>query len=604
MNDASAQPRALCSRYTQYWPRRLLHIPSMRSLEREQSNTYGESSQPSYATVSYTWGRFEISDGPALFIDGIPWTIPAIDPYHFRVEEFENTIRSIAQISGCEFLWLDVACANFSNRSAAPTRDNEISLQREIFLSAAHNFIWLSETSFSSLSNAFADVSRVVNGVDCKTGLAVGFADIDQKLQDVVVPAFRLLLGDPWFSSLWTLQEAMVNPDAVLLSANGSGVPVSFLDRYVPGRERYIKLELEDNEHVQHKVQFDALASCKGGTGKDFPNSNYLTLRHLVRLSQLLLDLVSCRLRQCSRTVRRDLEKLANTIVRSGLPAFATFNLLRLWKISQKRRELQPGDRLEYIYKYVFRFPAGRRTPFADPNASKSQREAYFHGQLMLHFPVLSQLFSRLKTCETGLSWRLDQGCEFPDLDLFFTCFRDYTPQITTKFVITEDEWHRIHIKGTAYNFSNAMKLLLGKSLVPSTSRLLGISFDCTTINLRYNVSPISIPSMVVLPTLEPKLRTTWRVPQEELAQNINIFTDLLQQNRSGAVARVLVLARAPGIGEGPGLAIGLIIVKEQQSEEKVWRRVGFCFWVYEMQSAVEYGMESIKALVVEGILA
>jgi hypothetical protein len=32
---------------------------------------------------------------------------------------------------------------------------------------------------------------------------------------------FDELLGDPWFSSTWTLQEAVANPDSILISRDG-----------------------------------------------------------------------------------------------------------------------------------------------------------------------------------------------------------------------------------------------------------------------------------------------------------------------------------------------------------------------------------------------
>lgn len=156
MNDISGQPRALCSRHERYWPRRLLHIQSMRSFEKQESNTFGTSPpvhEPCYGTISYTWGRFELSRGSAISIYGIPWKPPSIDPRHFTVEQFENAIRSIASISGVEFLWLDVACAKFSHRPASATMDEDVSMQREIFSGASYNCIWLTEIEWEILAD-------------------------------------------------------------------------------------------------------------------------------------------------------------------------------------------------------------------------------------------------------------------------------------------------------------------------------------------------------------------------------------------------------------------------------------------------------------------
>lgn len=48
------------------WPRRLLHVPSMTSVEREGEDMYMGVEKPQYNIISYTWGRFEVSEGPSL----------------------------------------------------------------------------------------------------------------------------------------------------------------------------------------------------------------------------------------------------------------------------------------------------------------------------------------------------------------------------------------------------------------------------------------------------------------------------------------------------------------------------------------------------------
>jgi hypothetical protein len=42
-----------------YWPQRLLHIPTMTSYEKESGDIYCQTQRPDYNILSYTWGRWE-----------------------------------------------------------------------------------------------------------------------------------------------------------------------------------------------------------------------------------------------------------------------------------------------------------------------------------------------------------------------------------------------------------------------------------------------------------------------------------------------------------------------------------------------------------------
>ena len=79
------------------WPRRLLHVPSMTSLEKQDGHIYGNDKEPAYNILSYTWGRWEVPQGnSALMVHGVPWTIPAVDESHFSVTELKKVISRIS----------------------------------------------------------------------------------------------------------------------------------------------------------------------------------------------------------------------------------------------------------------------------------------------------------------------------------------------------------------------------------------------------------------------------------------------------------------------------------------------------------------------------
>lgn len=70
------------------WPRRLVHLPSMTSLERSTEGFYGTFHEPAFSAVSYTWGQYTISCGPAPEIIGVSKCIPSIKSAYFTVEAF------------------------------------------------------------------------------------------------------------------------------------------------------------------------------------------------------------------------------------------------------------------------------------------------------------------------------------------------------------------------------------------------------------------------------------------------------------------------------------------------------------------------------------
>ena len=57
------------------WPRRLLHVETMTSLERQSDNTYGHDREPAFAIVSYKWGHWVIKQGSRLYVYGITRTL-------------------------------------------------------------------------------------------------------------------------------------------------------------------------------------------------------------------------------------------------------------------------------------------------------------------------------------------------------------------------------------------------------------------------------------------------------------------------------------------------------------------------------------------------
>jgi Heterokaryon incompatibility protein (HET) len=194
----------------------------MTSVCRTDGDQYDTVHDPEYNVLSYTWGRFT-AGGPSIDISGVSWVIPSIETRHFSVDNFGNVLHAIAPSSG--YTWVDVACID---QHETKVKMDEIGKQGDIFRRATKVFVWLSHHDTATLSSMLAqidDFARVLESYDVRETdfeydhqQVVGF--IHSKLGSIY-PVAEQLLRDPWFSSLWTLQEAYLRDDAVLLSQSG-----------------------------------------------------------------------------------------------------------------------------------------------------------------------------------------------------------------------------------------------------------------------------------------------------------------------------------------------------------------------------------------------
>lgn len=209
------------------WPRRLLHVPSMTSLSRSKDGYYGTLCNPPFNALSYTWGRFALEKGLALDVSGISWQIPRIAPNHFTVTGFQNVLRKAAAPNG--LVWVDIACIDQENLDV---KMDEIGKQCDIFRLAGQVYIWLTslESEFCRDSMValehFADhLERMELAENTSEYKAVDF--LEQILGDTASVRCKLgsIFRDPWFSSLWTLQEACLCEHAILLTESGHTVP-------------------------------------------------------------------------------------------------------------------------------------------------------------------------------------------------------------------------------------------------------------------------------------------------------------------------------------------------------------------------------------------
>lgn len=200
------------------WPRRLLNVRTMISHKWQPGNTYDGVVNPEYSILSYTWGRWRDRNPQSatkpLNIEGVPWDIPKVDPKLYTANEFKYILDLIVEDSvGTDvggrpspapspFIWLDIACIPQWRNSAVG--DSEVGRQARIFRGAKQAYIWLTTADRSTVNTL---LSR--NSGDWDRDVA---RDIE---------TFHKVLRDPWFTSMWTLQESYIQQKARIVTKTG-----------------------------------------------------------------------------------------------------------------------------------------------------------------------------------------------------------------------------------------------------------------------------------------------------------------------------------------------------------------------------------------------
>lgn len=193
---------------------------------------------PIYTVVSHTWGRWAKDESPAD-IDGVPWKVP--QNWRFEVLELPKILKTIP--SKTRYVWFDLLCIpqDFSTLGA-----REISRQAQIFQGARYAIAWLNDVeSLQGLGYVMA--WKVLHLLQPQNeGTDTRLESVIEKIWELIsgkpsgllsgynrdaLPATTedgdvrpLLQGtlNPWFTSLWTLQEVVLRPDMWLCAKDFS----------------------------------------------------------------------------------------------------------------------------------------------------------------------------------------------------------------------------------------------------------------------------------------------------------------------------------------------------------------------------------------------
>ncbi|RDW59121.1 hypothetical protein BP5796_12045 [Coleophoma crateriformis] len=343
------------------WPLRLLHIPTMRSMERQGENIYGTVAEPEYNILSYTWGRWQISRGPALPIQDTTWNIPPVSPDHFSVADFERVLDHMRHTH--DFAWVDIACIDQENEEL---KADQVGKQAAIFHGADSPFIWLNSHNTAEINNFATKLRAFEDEIAGEDSGSLRYCR-DEGWLNAINQVLGGFLKAPWFSSLWTLQEAFLRNDAVFLSREG---------------------EVAMNGAVPFTL-WTLITSCV---------VIYRRIRNFIDDSNIPPILYN----------EIELQKVVTLLDDVGIYPLFLSNPLALYAASQKRQAKDERDKV-YGIMQIFGLKLKQTSSTID------ELEYEFGRALLTESPVLSQCFIHTRPATKGERWRISQNFQVPE---------------------------------------------------------------------------------------------------------------------------------------------------------------------------------------------
>lgn len=383
------------------WPQRLLHVPTMTSYEWQPGNLYAGVKEPRYRAISYTWGRWRVRDEQqtqvdvALQIKGVPWPIPRIKSEHFTPDQIQRAITVICDYpfeddDPVQFLWLDLACID---QRGGPAAALEVGRQAAIFENASQVGAWLSHSGrnsadFDRLTNCFAELGQIF------ASQMGAFRLESPEVRSTISSGLREFLCDPWFTSLWTLQEAFLCPRAFFLSVDAE---------------------------VFHRRTSDHTSTQALGKLVRKRNSDEcpFTLRELATQCNLIARGAMPFLGESDNSqeiIQSFRENVASLALTSGLQSLANpeGSEMALFTSARYRRASRDEDHI-YGIMQVFRYRLGKSRPGCERNSyTRSELADQLGQELLKDRPIQSQLHVFTEPVERGKGWRIGPSSYVP----------------------------------------------------------------------------------------------------------------------------------------------------------------------------------------------
>ena len=541
------------------WPRRLLYVPEMQSYPRQEGDKYREDNQPRYNIITYTWGRWQrpFGEGEAIHVNGISWHIPAVDPSIFSAESFESILKRVAQ--GVDWVWVDVACIDQEDPIEGA---DEIGRQAGIFAGADELFVWLHHSPISRLQQFVDLLFDIADRAETLYEDMVEFAYVsdseasstgstftphlvlDEEWRDQVMESLNILDRDPWFSSLWTLQEAFLRSDATLLSKEGMG----------PIRKGYVGVFYSHLLIAWNQINDTIKRSLK-----DFP------------------DEISPEIGESLGTMIKHMERL-------GLDART--NPVALYSAAGHRTATRENDRI-YGIMQVLGLRLGK-SAIPEKEYSLAELEIQFATALNAKSPIWAQLFIHTSPQPPGRHWCISQTSQAPECLSFSRifprseCAIDLNPDGNPTFTGKECSFVEM---GTAWKEGRRQRPRPKNSFWGSITRSGEYPLELIALDLGHFT--------------ERYIPTDLRQIENELSHANQDLRDLLISNH-GESLKLFLLGKVHSLAEEleanelsdeeeqidydlqeNDAWIGMIVRPVDLAGEISWQRVGLAIWSY-----------------------
>lgn len=371
----------------------------MKSYERrtDEQNTYwyGDFKQPRYNILTYTWGRWEVPHAPTIRVEGLTWKIPSVSPDHFTVEQFERVIERVCQTA--DFVWIDVACID---QEQADVKAYQIDQQIGIFNGANEAFVWLSGSETEKLQlyldDFFAGAFELYDAVHAPADASPPTAAENERVfacSEKLRACLQALFQDPWFSSLWTLQESVLRRDALILSSSAKSIDLGL-------------------DHTDGKVHLGIFINACSNVFTDVHNYCHWRL-FLSPHERIGIEPVEQGLQ--SSIDDSALNDLKMIIENKGFHFYRSSNPNVQYAAAQHRQCRERKDRIIAIMQ-IYNLQLGRFMKATDYlSMTFDELEVEFAIALNTRCPVLGQMFIHLQEPDYGRSWRMTQHSQVPD---------------------------------------------------------------------------------------------------------------------------------------------------------------------------------------------
>ena len=434
-----------------------------------------------------------------------------------------------------DFVWLDIACID--QRENEPRSAAEVGRQAVIFDKAKHVVAWLGTIPISTLNPLLSDLDRLTTIVG---DLVRSKGDLQsasaQHILDQTYTQLTRLSSDPWFSSLWTLQEVYLRSDTVLMSSDGV-IATAPREPTAPVPKSGVPLHadvwtlLEFYENVSMGIEEPTISS---GT----------------------------------------YDKIVEVMRNSGLSALATTSALAAYTATDHRTCIKDEDRV-YGIQQIFGARVGTSALNNPLGASYSrvQLEIQLGEHLLRHMPVLSQLHLFTEPAPFGMAWLVSRKSSVPTDLMGVVATRGAAQQTDLSeetslcklsiAKVGQDTWG--HFKGLYCSFSS----LHQQSTKFLQSDLLGESFSrdsYLTIHLD------TVPELAASPGYPGS--GFMPVPRGQRQERLAVW--LMQTFPKDELGVLLLGSRAATYLTA---MIGLLVLRRRTSELTYHHRIGICWW-------------------------